>query len=420
MVHIWGAHVYRSDLGGMAPVPGAATGFEYYVPTNGTVEYLPRVGHHVYNGSTWVNEGLLLESEARTNLLTNSADFSSWGTGAVGSLAVGGQAPDGTASATTVEDGGGGGSANTSLNLSATLTANTTYTFSVYAKSGTLDFVSLSNLSYTTGTGTSWFDLATPEVALENANHTATIEDVGNQWYRCSITFSTTTDTTGNVWLTFNDSASFSTPQNGASVAHIWGVQLEVGDTPSSYMPSNATTQGFRDAQKLDVPPAEFGWNSAGMSFAMEGRMTYTDNGTGVSVNGGDQQFYLMSANSTNYIMYGLSTTGSRTGQPIAPQRSSTQGAVSGALISSTGGNQDYAPGVLVPYTVSARHSTAGVQGANEGTANSFTATPTDRVTFSDLSSESMEFGVKYMGTIRHFRQWDEDIGETGIEEASS
>ena len=26
---IWGAHVYRSDLGGMHPVPGAATGFEY-------------------------------------------------------------------------------------------------------------------------------------------------------------------------------------------------------------------------------------------------------------------------------------------------------------------------------------------------------------------------------------------------------
>jgi len=33
---------------------------------------VPRIGHHVYNGSAWVNEGYLHESEARTNLLLNS------------------------------------------------------------------------------------------------------------------------------------------------------------------------------------------------------------------------------------------------------------------------------------------------------------------------------------------------------------
>ena len=68
--------VYRSDLGGMAPIPGAASGFETYVPTTGNAEYLPRVGHHVYDGAAWVNEGLLIESEARTNLLLNTAALS--------------------------------------------------------------------------------------------------------------------------------------------------------------------------------------------------------------------------------------------------------------------------------------------------------------------------------------------------------
>jgi len=34
---------------------------------------VPRIGHHVYNGSAWVNEGYLHESESRTNLLLNSA-----------------------------------------------------------------------------------------------------------------------------------------------------------------------------------------------------------------------------------------------------------------------------------------------------------------------------------------------------------
>ena len=66
-------HAYRSDLGGMVNNPSQPAGFETYVPTTTEAVYLPRVGNHVYNGTSWVNEGLLLESEARTNLLLNSA-----------------------------------------------------------------------------------------------------------------------------------------------------------------------------------------------------------------------------------------------------------------------------------------------------------------------------------------------------------
>jgi len=31
-----------------------------------------------------------------------------------------------------------------------------------------------------------------------------------------------------------------------------------------------------------------------------------------------------------------------------------------------------------------------------------------------------MTIGIDFMGTISHLRQWDEDIGETGIEEVTS
>ena len=41
--------------------------------TAGTNE--PRVGHHLWDGSEWVNAGLLHESESRTNLLLNSASL---------------------------------------------------------------------------------------------------------------------------------------------------------------------------------------------------------------------------------------------------------------------------------------------------------------------------------------------------------
>ena len=74
-VLVWGAHLYHSDLGGMASVPEdarATPSASTYVPTTSAARYLPRRGHHIYNGAEWVNEGVLVESEARTNLLLNS------------------------------------------------------------------------------------------------------------------------------------------------------------------------------------------------------------------------------------------------------------------------------------------------------------------------------------------------------------
>jgi len=66
-------HSFRSGLGGMVTSPDTASS---YVPTTTTPVYSPRRGHHIYNGSAWVNEGILHESEARTNLLLNSGTLS--------------------------------------------------------------------------------------------------------------------------------------------------------------------------------------------------------------------------------------------------------------------------------------------------------------------------------------------------------
>ena len=73
--YIWGAHLYRSDLGGMVDNPERG---DSYVPTTSSDKYLPRVGHHVYNGSAWVNEGVLAESEQRVNLVEHSTPDTNW------------------------------------------------------------------------------------------------------------------------------------------------------------------------------------------------------------------------------------------------------------------------------------------------------------------------------------------------------
>jgi hypothetical protein len=248
-VHIWGAHVYRSDLGGMAQVPGADTGFEYYVPTNGNAEYLPRVGHHVYNGTTWVNEGLLIESEARSNLVTHSEDFSQWSpvNVSLGGLTTG---PSGSADATPLI----ANTANNQHRLDFTTTSTAAdHTFSVYAKSSGYNGVWLR-----LGSLTAQFDLATETIYQSGGTTTANIEDAGNGWYRVSISGTAAANDTARINVMPTGSAS-DFAGDGTSGILIYGAQLEAGSTPSSYMPTSGGTY-TRTAQSLTVPPAQFGW----------------------------------------------------------------------------------------------------------------------------------------------------------------
>ena len=258
VVSVWGAHVYRSDLGGMHPVPGAVGDFQYYVPTSGNAEYLPRVGHHVYNGSTWVNEGLLIESEPRTNLVTYSTySGTEWDNTAV------------TASTTTVPTGmvkPGVLQEDTTTNLHRTKTANMTltsgtdYTASVFVKniSGTrniyLNAVQLMsaslNINPTTGVVNSYTSAAAPQV-----------EDAGNGWWRVSWA-GVGTGLTRGIFAQLTSLTS-STDQSylgdGSSSIAVWGFQVEAAPTPSSYMPTSGGTY-TRTAQSLTVPPAQFAW----------------------------------------------------------------------------------------------------------------------------------------------------------------
>jgi len=112
-VYLYGAHYYRSDLGGMVDNPDRG---DSYVPTTSAAVYMPRRNSHLWDGAQWVNEGLLLESEARTNLVTYSNDFTdaSWikAAGGLGSTPVVtsdfATSPDGTQNATRLQANSGG------------------------------------------------------------------------------------------------------------------------------------------------------------------------------------------------------------------------------------------------------------------------------------------------------------------------
>jgi len=91
-------------------------------------------------------------------------------------------------------------------------------------------------------------------------------------------------------------------------------------------------------------------------------------------------------------------------------------------LVSVSGSLTQYSPGVNVAYNLATRVTATDTNLAADGTAatadTSGTAVPapTANLRFGRIPS-SIE---AYTGTIALFRQWDEDLGDSGIEEASS
>jgi len=269
-LYIGGIHLYRSDLGGMHPVPGAATGFEYYVPTNGNPEYLPRVGHHVYNGSAWVNEGLLIESEARTNLVTHSEDFTdaSWfKEGLLGVPSAVYNSLTGVTNAYELTENSATSTQHRAFQ-SITISSGAEYTVSVYVKRG-VGSRQFALLNVNAGSRV-YFDLNSGTVGDET-NGTGKIVDVGGGWFHCSAT-GTSTNTSTALYLALCDGTTTGSETyngDGTSSILIYGAQLEQGQvvngtpvdapTPSSYIPTNGSTV-TRGGQSLTVPPAQFGW----------------------------------------------------------------------------------------------------------------------------------------------------------------
>ena len=210
----------------------------------------PRFDHNPLTGESL---GLLVE-ESRTNVLRWSEDSSQWLSPANATL---------TQNATTAPDG-----ATTADQMLETTTntlhsqevsdhlfvAGTTYTYSVFVKSigGRNYEIGFPSVQF----GTSRFarfNLTSGAVQGTDAGVTATITAFPNGWYRCSAT-STCSAGGGARPANFINNASFARVYAGDATRGIfvWGIQLELGAFPTSYIPTT-TPPVTRSADVADI-----------------------------------------------------------------------------------------------------------------------------------------------------------------------
>ena len=223
--------------------------------------------NHVFNGSSWVSKGLLIE-EQRTNLCTYSEDLNSWGYKVrmtVSSDAV--VSPDGTQNADLIYPSSTGTYSQMGI-ITIPVSSGSAYTSSIFAKAAGKTWLYIYEPN---GAKFAHFNLTTGSTGTVSAGSTSSIVNVGNGWYRCSIT-ATTVNTGGLIYIGISDNDNNDdVTASGTNGIYAWGAQVEAGAFPTSYIPTT-TAAVTRSADVCYITGGDFSgfWNASEGSFVTE------------------------------------------------------------------------------------------------------------------------------------------------------
>jgi hypothetical protein len=165
-----------------------------------------------------------------------NTDFSNWSHARTSDTANAAISPDGQNNATYLEQNTGETNAGSIYRSDSSFTG--VFTLSVYAKKKEKDFVVL----YDSNTGRTYFNLDTGTVGTVHGGNTAKIEDAGDGWFRCSVTFTASSGTVKAFYVGDTDNSTVVTDSGGI---YIYGPQLEEGTTASSFVANTTGSPKF-------------------------------------------------------------------------------------------------------------------------------------------------------------------------------
>ncbi|KKM55205.1 hypothetical protein LCGC14_1552850 [marine sediment metagenome] len=214
--------------------------------------------------------GILIE-EARTNSALQSEDFGTTWAPTRASVTTDDQAaPDGNGTADKVIL-----VSNDSHYVEQTVTVTAApWTFSVFARAAELDWIHI--ILQAGANAGAFFDLTNGVVGtVQGGVNTAGIDDIGGGWYRVWIERTPTSGgQVARIFLAEADNDAIITFAADTGI-HLWGAQVELGSTPTSYIP---TTTGTVTRTADSLTATDVSWFRAAVgTFFWEGSFPYVD-----------------------------------------------------------------------------------------------------------------------------------------------
>ena len=234
---------YNSENNNFKPLP-----FDFTRASSATVVNKAGLIETVGSGEPRIDflgntKGALKLEPQRSNVITYSEDFSNayWTKARLSATSNSVISPDGTLNASKIF--GDGTNSWKYINRNGFSLINTNYyTFSVFAKADTLNYIQLI-ASGATAENYQNFDLLNGVVGSGSGVFNAKIEAFVNGWYKCSMTVLATSTATSDLFIDLADSSTMSRAGSFLTSGgiYIYGAQLEEGSYPTSYIPTQGS-----------------------------------------------------------------------------------------------------------------------------------------------------------------------------------
>ena len=214
---------------------------------------VPRFDHRITSTTT----NLAIRSEEFDNATWVQTGLNAFGSGSVANAIA---APDGTVTGDLIEEDTSTGFHRVSQTLISGTVSTGTYTASVYVKAAQRSRAHISLDDNATGEVTAGFALLTQAFNITTAGSwsgsAASIEDVGDGWFRISLT---STKGDGSSALTLRvgiaqvSTTTISYTGNGASGLYVWGAQLVASDSNGRYVRTTAAAASVSTTESLGL-----------------------------------------------------------------------------------------------------------------------------------------------------------------------